>query len=156
MDSFCALLGLFPSLTSLDMEFSGIDESHLVALATMNHLRLRTLKLDNNNESDESMSLLINSFGSTLEVLHTGDERPIDAETLHLLASKCRNLRSVTFYVENMSSQVLAAAFGPGTFPLLESQDSTMMSSWPCASITPISNRLVVAPTLLSQLLRSR
>lgn len=92
-----------------------------MALLDMRHLRLRSLILGEESVQREHMVLLINAFGSNLEVLKFGNSAQlVDAATLDLLALTCSNLKHLKIFCEDMPPDVLASAFGPGRFPKLE------------------------------------
>lgn len=143
MEEFRILLRLLPSLTSLDLtDFASPNDDHLVVLSIMRHLRLRTLKLDNRSELFDTIGLLVNTFGSTLEVLHVGLYRRLDAATLLTLGAKCNNVKELRITCGEMLPEMLAFALGPDKFPLLEVIDLGFRG---ISGVSPINDDVVSA-----------
>lgn len=86
--------------------------------------------------------MVVHSLGGSLEVLNLGEDRCVDAATLHLVGATCSNMKKLSFHFVNISTQELVSALGDRNFPLLEAIEIGYSGT---AAPAPINDDVILA-----------
>lgn len=118
---FQTLLRLLPFLLTIDMSCTRPASLDYLSILALSGLSLKGVSLDSSTTGCTGMGALALAFSSTIEKLHFGRHRGIDAVTLNKFTSTCHQLKDLSVNIKSISMSELIAALGSGLLPLLKS-----------------------------------